>query len=129
MVAFVAAMREAWNTGDFETYMQYHENRPETLLIFDQNVYEGWDAVRALYKNIFDTGARKGEVSFSNERVFSLSENTATLTANWCLQSLEGRQIGGIFTLALRRNAEGWRIVVDHSATIPQEQKVEVGLK
>ena len=129
MVAFVAAMREAWNTGDFEAYMQYHENSPETLLIFDQNVYEGWDAVRELYKNIFDTGARKGEVSFSNERVFSLSENTATLTANWCLQSLEGRQIGGIFTLALRRNAEGWRIVVDHSATIPQEQKVEVGLK
>ena len=61
-----------------------------------------------------------GQLAFSDLNIELLGPDSALVRGRWNLQiekaGAEKEDLGGLFTLILRKKPEGWRIVHDHTS-------------
>lgn len=121
--AMLQRMQDAWNSGDFDAFMDCHSRSESVSLIFSGELTQGWNAIGELYKKIFDVGPRKGILDYNNVQIEMLSEEYSSVRAGWRLESL-GRVLDGFFTILLEKEGEDWRISLDHSShhKTPEEE-------
>jgi beta-aspartyl-peptidase (threonine type) len=108
----------AWNRGDVEGFMRAGYWPSEDLTFFSGGeVTRGYDTVLARYKRRYQSeGAEMGQLTFSDLETERLGADHAILRGHWLLDFAEREDVGGLFTLVLRRTPEGWRIVHDHTS-------------
>jgi uncharacterized protein (TIGR02246 family) len=105
-----------WNRGDVEAFMKAYENSPDTTFV-GQAVQYGYATILERYKKLYATPAAMGNLTFSHLAIRVLDSNYATATGNFHLErtSAGGGNADGIFSLLLRKDATGWKIILDHS--------------
>jgi uncharacterized protein (TIGR02246 family) len=109
----------AWNRGDLDGFMKSYWNSPKTIFAGSSGVFRGWQAVLDRYKRAYPDRAAMGHTTFTALEVTELAPNVALAIGHWHLKRAKG-ELGGVFTLVLRKFPEGWRIILDHtSATNP----------
>ena len=105
-----------WNRGDVEAFMKAYENSPDTTFV-GQTVQYGYATILERYKKLYATPAAMGNLTFSHLAIRVLDSSYATATGNFHLERTPagGGNADGIFSLLLRKDATGWKIILDHS--------------
>ena len=113
--AVLDAQAEAWNRGDIDGYMNGYARGEETEFVSGDAITRGWQTVRDRYAKKYDSREKMGALSFSEVEIEPLSSDVSFVTGRWELVRQDDKPHGR-FTLLLRRTAEGWRIVYDHTS-------------
>lgn len=116
VAALLAQSAQAWNHGDLDTFMKTYENSPQTVYISAKTIVHGYAAIRARYAGHYEPG-QMGTLSMTDLTVRPLGNDYAVATAHWHLtrEKAKGGNVGGLFSLVLHRNAQGWHIIADHT--------------
>ena len=106
-----------WNRGDVDAFMKGYEDSPDTTFV-GQTVQYGYATIRDRYKKLYTTPAAMGKLTFSHLAIRVLEANYATATGNFHLErtTAGAGNADGIFSLLLKNEAQGWKIILDHSS-------------
>jgi uncharacterized protein (TIGR02246 family) len=112
----LADQTTAWNRGDIDTFMKSYEDSPKTTFV-GQTVQYGYATIRERYAKVYPTPAGMGKLTFSNLAIRLLDPGYAVATGNFHLErtAAGGGNAEGIFSLVLKQEPQGWKIILDHS--------------
>jgi hypothetical protein len=113
------ASAAAWNGGHLDGFLVWYRRSPETTYIGSRGLVHGWDEIRARYAPLFEPGAARDSLRFEGLETRPLGPDLGLATAHYVLSQRDSVTATGIFTLVVRRESEGWRIVHDHSSALP----------
>ncbi len=114
--AVLETQAEAWNRGDVDGYMNGYARGDATEFVSGDDVTRGWQTVRDRYAAKYNSREKMGTLSFTEVKIEPLSADAAFVTGRWELVRKEDKPHGR-FTLLLRRGADGWRVVYDHTSS------------
>lgn len=119
ILAPILKSADDWNRGDLDAFMDSYEQSPETTFVGSE-VARGTDAVLSRYKRTYPDAARMGKTTFSELQARPLANDLAIVTGRYRLEREEewGGNKSGIFTLVMRKDANGWRIIHDHTSAL-----------
>lgn len=118
MTQLLARQAKDWNRGDIAAFMQAYWKSEELTFSSGGQTRIGWDETLKRYQERYPTVEHMGVLSFTLERVQSLGAGAALVLGRWDLKRSVG-DIGGNFSLVLRRIGSEWRIVHDHTSVTP----------
>ena len=113
------AQLAAWNRGDLDGYMAGYAKSTDLVFTSGGNIRRGWQETFDKYKAKYggDT-ATMGKLSFEILSIQSLGADGAIVLGRWKLTDTPVAG-GGVFSVALERRPEGWRVVHDHTSSNP----------
>ncbi len=114
--AVLEAQAKAWNAGEIDAYMDGYARGEATEFVGGDTITRGWQTVRDRYARKYDSREKMGTLTFSEVDVQPLGPDAALVVGRWHLQRNDD-QPHGRFTLIFRRQADGWRIVHDHTSS------------
>jgi uncharacterized protein (TIGR02246 family) len=108
-----------WNRGDVDAFMKGYENSPQTTFV-GQTVQYGYATILERYKKVYANPAAMGKLTFAHLAIRVLTSDYAAVTGNFHLQrdSAGGGNADGIFSLLLKKDTLGWKIILDHSSRV-----------
>ena len=118
----LAAQQSDWNRGDIPAFMAGYWNSPDLTFAGSKGFTRGWQPVLERYEKTYSGKEAMGTLDFAELEIRPLGPDAALVLGRWHLQRQLG-DVGGIFTLVLRRFPDGWRIIHDHTTQNPQEPK------
>jgi len=113
--AVLADQAAAWNRGDIDGFMQGYWNSEQLRFASGDSVTYGWAAANQRYHQHYPDRAAMGTLDFSDLDVELLAPDAAVVFGHWALQREHDRP-HGLFTLVLRKTADGWKISRDHTS-------------
>lgn len=117
--AVLAAQQDAWNRGDLAGYMAGYLRSPELVFTSGGNIRHGWDETFAKYRARYGSDpSTMGKLGFEILGVQPLGADGAIVLGRWELTEtpVAGR---GVFSVALTRTVDGWKVVHDHTSSDP----------
>ena len=114
--ALLADQQAAWNAGDIDGFMQGYWKSPQLRFASRDSITYGWDETLAQYKLRYTDRSVMGTLKFDILETKVHTQDDAMLFGRWTLLRPEKGDIGGLFTLVLRRIDGQWRIVSDHTS-------------
>ncbi len=106
---------KAWNEGSIEQYMQGYWNSDSLVFVGKSGPTYGYKETLERYKRSYSDTAKMGKLSFDILQVRQLSQEFYFVLGKWALKRTAG-DVGGSFTLLLRKVKGAWVIVADHSS-------------
>lgn len=104
----------AWNKGDIKEYMQGYWKNDSLKFIGKKGISYGWETTLKNYEKGYPDKATMGTLNFELLAIDIHSPEIAYVVGNWKLKREKG-DIGGIFTLLMKKINGEWKIVVDHT--------------
>jgi ketosteroid isomerase-like protein len=119
--SFVRAYTDSANKADITTYTQMYSRQAGVTSIDDGTILRGWDAIRTQADSMLGReGAYKVEVGSIDITPLGVGYILAVAPTTITLQTNQGAvQIRGALTLVLHKTAEGWKIIHDHTSSMP----------
>ena len=115
--ALLDAQVAAWNRGDLEAFMAGYWRSPELVFCSGATLTKGWDATLERYRRRYQAEGREmGRLGFDAVEITQLGPDAAYARGAYRLRMRDGSEPHGLFTIVLRRFAEGFRIVHDHTS-------------
>jgi beta-aspartyl-peptidase (threonine type) len=112
--AVLDAQVAAWNRNDLEAFMAGYEKSDAMVFTSGGNVRRGYETALARYKTAYPDLRKAGVLSFRIEDITPIGAEGALVLGYY---HLEGEtNADGVFTLVLRKNADGWKIIHDHTS-------------
>jgi len=111
------SQQAAWNRSDVEAFMSGYEASDATTFV-GSSITRGYQRVLEDYHRRYPTKEKMGRLSFSEIEVKPLGAEFASVIGRWHLERdrASGGNVGGIFTLLLRKTPAGWKIILDHTS-------------
>jgi ketosteroid isomerase-like protein len=113
--ALLTAQSAAWNRGDIDAFMQGYWNDEALRFASGDSVTYGWAAANQRYHAHYPDRATMGTLEFSELEVEMVGPDAALVFGHWALQRDKDRP-HGLFSLLLRRTAQGWKVTRDHTS-------------
>ena len=104
----------AWNAGDIDRFMRSYWRSDELSFSSGGTVTRGWQATLDNYRTRYPNRDAMGKLTFSEIEVTPLGDAAALVLGRWHLARTN--PVGGIFTLVLRKDVGGWKIIHDHTS-------------
>ncbi|MCB9566990.1 MAG: DUF4440 domain-containing protein [Myxococcales bacterium] len=121
IAAVLEAQAAAWNAGDLEGFMGAYEDSEDLVFTSGGAIRRGYATTRERYRQRYgDDRSTMGALSFELLEIQPLGADGAIVLGRWRLRETPAAG-EGVFSLALRRDPEGWRIVHDHTSAAPAE--------
>ena len=111
----LATQQTAWNNGNIDAFMQGYWHSDSLMFIGKSGVTYGWLNTLNNYKKGYPDTAAMGKLSFEIIQMKRLSVMYYSVVGKWFLKRSIG-DIGGAFTLILRKIKGKWVIIQDHSS-------------
>jgi ketosteroid isomerase-like protein len=108
--------QQDWNRGDIESFMRGYERGDSLIFTSGGKIFRGWDEALRRYKATYRDRDAMGQLEFSELEITFLSDTAAIVLGKWSLQRRSDSP-GGVFTLALRKGSDGWKIIHDHTSS------------
>ena len=106
----------AWNRGDLDAFLAGYWDSDSLTFYSGGDVQSGFAATRERYILRYrGEGREMGKLSIEIHDVTMLAPNVALVRGAWQLERTEDLP-HGLLTLVVRRFADGWKIVHDHSS-------------
>jgi len=123
------ASADSWNAGDLDGFLDDYWQSAEVTFSGADGVTRGWDDLRARYlESYWAPGAARDSLRFEELEVHPLGQDHALALGRYVLYQPadEGRiAASGFFSLVLRRMADGWKIVHDHTSASPSRDSAQ----
>jgi ketosteroid isomerase-like protein len=114
ILALLEAQAAAWNRGDIDSFVEGYWKSEETLFVGAGGVKKGFQSVLDRYRHDYPDRKAMGQLSFSNLEVHVMCKDSAYTIGEFMLKR-DKDQPSGFFTLYLKKFADGWKIIVDHT--------------
>jgi ketosteroid isomerase-like protein len=112
----LTAQEDAWNRGDLDGYMAGYAHSPDLVFTSGGKIRRGWDETYAKYKAKYGADrSTMGHLAFEILGVQKLGDAGAIVLGRWKLTDTPNAG-AGVFSVALERRPEGWRVVHDHTS-------------
>ncbi len=111
----LAEQTAAWNRGDIESFMKGYWENDSLMFIGKSGVTYGWTNTLNNYKKGYPDTAAMGQLAFTLIKVEKISRKYFQVVGKWFLKRSIG-DVGGHYTLLLRKINRKWVIVADHSS-------------
>ena len=109
------AQELAWNTGDLSTFMEYYWKSDSMAFVGKTGVTYGWQQTLDAYKAGYPTQKEMGILEFEIKKLDVLSSDAAYMLGSWNIER-DTLDVGGHFSLILKKIAGHWVIVTDHTS-------------
>ena len=109
------AQQKSWNEGKIEAYMQGYWNNDSLTFVGKRGVTRGWKNTLANYKKSYPDKNAMGKLELQILNIKLLGKDVAFVVGKWDLKRNAG-DVGGHFTLLMRKLKGKWLIVADHSS-------------
>lgn len=106
----------AWNAGDLDGFMVTYARDSATTFMTARGPIYGYDTIRAHYAPRFEPGAQRDSLRFTDLVVRPLDAEYAIATVRYVLERGDSVTATGPFTVVLRHDDEGWRMIHDHTS-------------
>lgn len=107
--------QDDWNRGDIESFMEGYWRSDSLMFIGSKGVTYGFNNTWERYKNNYDSREKMGTLKFDLLHVNRLSPAVFMVVGKWHLTRTVG-DIGGHYTLILRKIKGRWVIISDHTS-------------
>jgi uncharacterized protein (TIGR02246 family) len=117
IVSMLEISTEGWNRGDLDAFLVPYAE--DATFVGSRGLLRGKPAIRAQYvSSYFGAGRVRGTLNFRDIEVRMLGPRSALAVGRYVVTERGAGQSDatGLFSLALERRTEGWRIVHDHSS-------------
>jgi beta-aspartyl-peptidase (threonine type) len=115
--AVLDAQVAAWNRGNLEEFMDTYWRSDDLTFYSTDQVVKGWKATLDRYRNRYQgEGKEMGRLEFADLIVNDLAPDAAMVRGRYKLTLKDGRALGGLFTLLMRKIDGQWKIVHDHTS-------------
>ncbi len=117
-IAIKAALEiqtKAWNNGDINTFMETYWKNDSLMFVGKNGPTYGWEKTKENYIKGYPDTAAMGKLDFKLISVKPLSNKYYSVVGLWHLTRSIGN-IGGAFTLLLKKIKSKWVIIQDHSS-------------
>ena len=111
------AQQKAWNEGSIEAFMNGYWNNDSLTFIGKKGITKGWQNTLDNYKKSYPDKATMGTLQFEIISIELFSNTSAQVVGKWDLtRSNDKGNVGGYFTLILKKINKQWVIVSDHTS-------------
>ena len=111
----LAVQTRHWNNGNLEAFMGTYWKSDSLMFIGKSGATYGWEKTLENYKKHYPDTASMGKLQFELLQVKRLSVMYFFVVGKWHLTRSIG-DVGGSFTLLLKKINNRWVIVADHSS-------------
>lgn len=105
-----------WNEGNISAFMEDYWKSDSLMFIGSKGVVYGWKATLDRYNKSYPDRATMGQLKFDIQKTDFHSKTTCWVLGKWYLTRPEKGDIGGYFTLILKKINGKWLIVSDHTS-------------
>lgn len=106
-----------WNQRDLDAFCEGYWKSPKLVFQSGGSKNVGWETMRNRYRTRYQgEGKEMGTLAFREVEIEPLDASSAFVRGRWELTMKDGKKLGGLYTLILRKLPEGWRIVHDHTS-------------
>ncbi|WP_238804740.1 YybH family protein [Emticicia aquatica] len=105
-----------WNSGNIDAFMEDYWKSDSLMFIGKNGVVYGWKATLDRYYKSYPDRATMGTLKFDILKTDFQSKTTCWILGKWHLTRPEKGDIGGYFTLVIKKIAGKWLIVSDHTS-------------
>jgi hypothetical protein len=113
--ALLHKQTEAWNRGDIEGFMEGYWKNDSLMFIGKSGITYGWQKTLDNYKKGYPDKTAMGFLTFTLIEIKPLSKKYYSVVGKWHLKRSIG-DVGGHYTLLLKKIKGAWVIVSDHSS-------------
>lgn len=113
--ALLQKQTEAWNRGDLEGFMEGYWKNDSLMFIGKSGITYGWQKTLDNYKKGYPDKTAMGQLTFTLIQIKRLSTRYYSVVGKWHLKRSIG-DIGGHYTLLMRKINGKWVVVSDHSS-------------
>lgn len=106
---------KAWNNGDLDGFMKGYWKNDSLQFIGKSGVTYGWTNTLNNYKKGYPNTDAMGQLHFDILSIKKLSCKYQRVVGKWSLKRKIG-DVGGHFTLLLKKIKGEWVIIADHSS-------------
>ena len=103
-----------WNKGNLEGFMSGYWQNDSLMFINNNGISYGWQKALDNYKKDYPDTASMGKLNFNLLQIKRLSADYFFVIGKWHLTRSIG-DVGGAFTLVIRKIKGRWVITADHS--------------
>ncbi|CAA9342703.1 MAG: hypothetical protein AVDCRST_MAG68-3074 [uncultured Gemmatimonadetes bacterium] len=117
IVSMLETSTEGWNRGELDAFLLPYAE--DATFVGSRGLLRGKPAIRAQYlSSYFGPGRVRGTLNFRDVEVRMLGPRNALAVGRYIVTERGPGQADatGLFSLALERRPEGWRIIHDHSS-------------
>ncbi len=117
ILAVLQRQEQFWNAGDINNFMEDYWKSEELKFIGKAGVVKGWQATKDRYFKSYPDRATMGILNFGIQEIDFMSRKSAWVLGKWRLKRPEKGDIGGYFTLILKKIDGKWVVVSDHTSS------------
>jgi ketosteroid isomerase-like protein len=114
--AMLDAQVAGWNSGDVARYMDYYVKSDQLRFASGGTITYGWKETLERYRKSYPDKATMGTLTCTYHDINVVSPDTAIVFGKWELQRANDKP-WGLFTLLIKKTAEGWRVAADHTSS------------
>lgn len=108
--------KKHWNEGNISAFMEDYWKSDSLMFIGSKGVVYGWKPTLDRYNKTYPDKATMGTLKFDIQKTDFHSKTTCWVLGKWHLTRPEKGDIGGYFTLILKKINGIWLIVSDHTS-------------
>ena len=100
--------------------MSGYRNSPDLTSFSTGTATSGWQQTLDHYrKNCQSEGHEMGKLEFADLQIEELGPEAAFVRGSYHLTMSDGKTPHGLLTLIFRKFPDGWKIVHDHTSSVP----------
>ena len=115
ITGLLQTQQACWNKGDIPCFMDHYFKDESLKFVGKKGVTYGWNNTMNNYLKGYPDTASMGKLDFTILHIDKLSSKYYAVTGKWQLRRSIG-DIGGYFTLLLRKIKGRWMIIYDHTS-------------
>ncbi|WP_394995781.1 YybH family protein [Emticicia sp.] len=112
----LARQNDNWNKGNIDAFMEDYWKSDSLMFIGSKGVVYGWKATLDRYHKSYPDLATMGKLKFDILKTDFHSKTTCWVLGKWYLTRPEKGDVGGYFTLVLKKIGGKWLIISDHTS-------------
>ena len=115
ILKMLQAQEKEWNNGNLDAFMKGYWQNDSLLFIGKNGPKYGYNVTLENYKKGYPDTARMGKFTSTILSMKKLSKEYYFVVGKWYLKRIVG-DVGGYYTLLIRKINGEWVIVADHSS-------------